>query len=73
MTDDCFENLSLLVPKKLTKAIAHPPDRIGDLRVLGWVEEIGENRPFGSPSHAASVCLKPNKEPGSVIARGLSG
>src|SRR5215211_7217119 len=47
MTDDRFEDLPLLAPEGLAKAIAHPPHRIPDIRVLGWVEQIGENGPSG--------------------------
>jgi hypothetical protein len=47
MTGYRFENLPLLAPQKLTKAIANPSDGITDVRVLGWIEQIGENGPNG--------------------------
>ena len=47
MTNDRFENLSLFAPEKLAKTIAHPSDRIAYVRVLRWVEQIGENGPSG--------------------------
>jgi len=63
MTNDRFENLSLLAPEKLAQSIAHPTDRIGDVRVLRWVEQISECLPWGgrSRSQAATVCLRPDK------------
>jgi hypothetical protein len=45
IADDRFEDLSLLAPEKLAKAIAHPADRIADVRVLRWVEQISEGLP----------------------------
>jgi hypothetical protein len=47
ITDNCFENLSLLAPEELTKAIADPSDWIAEVRILGWVEQIGECLPGG--------------------------
>jgi hypothetical protein len=46
MTDECFENLPLLAPKKLAKAIAH--DRMLGVPVLGWVGQVGESLPARS-------------------------
>ncbi len=34
----CFEDLALLAPEELTKAIAHPTDRILGVPVFGWGE-----------------------------------
>jgi hypothetical protein len=61
MTNDRFEDLSLLAPEKLAKAITHAADRIANVRVLRWVKQIGENGPSGggSRSQATPVCLKP--------------
>jgi hypothetical protein len=61
MTNDRFENLSLLAPEELTKAITHAADRIANVRVLRWVKQIGERGPSGggSRSQATPVCLKP--------------
>jgi hypothetical protein len=39
---DSFDNLALLAPEKFAKAIAHPADRILGVRILGWIEQIGE-------------------------------
>jgi hypothetical protein len=39
---DGLGDLALLAPHELAKAIANPADRITDVRVLGWVEQIGE-------------------------------
>jgi hypothetical protein len=46
MTNDRFENLSLLAPEKLAKAIPHPSHRVPDVRVLRWVEQISKNGPL---------------------------
>jgi hypothetical protein len=72
IADDRFENLPLLAPEKLTKAIAHPSDRITDVRVLRWVEQIGECLPDGSRgrSQAATVCLRRQSQ--SSVAGGGS-
>lgn len=35
MTHECFENLPLLAPKKLAKAIAHPPTGCWGYRFSG--------------------------------------
>jgi hypothetical protein len=61
MTNDRFEDLSLLAPEKLAQAIAHPSDRITDVRVLRRVEQIGKKGPGRgrSRSQATPVCLKP--------------
>ena len=45
MTNDRLQNLSLLAPEKLAKTIADPTDRIGDVRVLGWIKQISEGLP----------------------------
>ena len=45
MTNDRFENLALLGPQELAQAIAHPADRIVDVRVLRRVEQIGKRGP----------------------------
>jgi hypothetical protein len=45
MTNDRFQNLSLLASQKLAQAIADPPDLIGEVRVLGWIEQISEGLP----------------------------
>ncbi len=34
MTNDRFENLSLLTPEKLAKTLANPPDWVPDVRVF---------------------------------------
>jgi hypothetical protein len=40
MTDNRFENLSLLAPEKHSNAIADPTDTIPHVGVLGWVEQV---------------------------------
>ena len=40
MTDNRFENLSLLAPEKRSNAIADPTDTIPHVGVLGWVEQV---------------------------------
>ena len=40
MTDNRSENLSLLAPEKLSKAIADPTDRIPHVRGLWWVKQV---------------------------------
>jgi hypothetical protein len=42
MLHEGLSDLALLAPHELAKAIANPADRITDVRVLGWVEQIGE-------------------------------
>lgn len=55
MTNNRLENLSLLAPEKLAESIAHPANRIRDVRVLGWVEQISERLPhrITSLTHSA--------------------
>jgi GAF domain-containing protein len=62
MMDDRFQDLPLLAPEKLAQAITDPADWLTDVRVLWWVEQIGENRPSGGGgrSQAMTVCLKPS-------------
>ena len=70
IANDRFENLALLAPKKLTQAIAHPADRITDVRVLGWVEQIGEGLPWrggGGGQALPSLSRRPDL---SSISRG---
>jgi hypothetical protein len=45
MTDDRFENLPQLAVEKLAEAIAHPADRVMEVPVFGWVEQIGKRSP----------------------------
>jgi hypothetical protein len=45
MTDDRFENLPLLAPETFAKPIAHPTDRITDVRVFAWVQEVSRGLP----------------------------
>jgi hypothetical protein len=40
MTDNRFENLSLLAPEKHSNAIADPTGTIPHVGVLGWVEQV---------------------------------
>jgi hypothetical protein len=47
MANERFQDPPLLAPKKFAKAIAHPSDRILDVWVLRWVEQISENGPSG--------------------------
>jgi hypothetical protein len=47
MMDNCVENLPLFAPEELAEAVAHPTDRITDVRVLWWVEQVCKNGPFG--------------------------
>ena len=42
MANEHFQDLPLLAPKKFAKAIAHRSDRILDVWVLRWVEQISE-------------------------------
>ena len=37
----------------------HPTERIPDIRVLRWVEQISKNGPSGRRSQATPACLKP--------------
>jgi hypothetical protein len=60
-------------PPELAQGRSDPSHGIAYVRVLRRIEQICENRPFGSPSHAAPVCLKPNKEDVSVMVQGFSG
>jgi hypothetical protein len=63
MTHECFENLPLLAPKKLAKAIAHPADRMLGVPVLGWVEQIGESLPgeIGGRVLLSLACVLPDR------------
>jgi hypothetical protein len=42
MIENRLEDLPLLAPQELTKAVAHPTDWIADIWVLRWIEQFGE-------------------------------
>jgi len=73
MTNDRLKDLSLLAPERLTKTIADPADRITDIRVPRWVEQISERLPRRGRSRgqATPVCLKPQaSSPASLRSLG---
>ena len=57
MTDNRFENLLLVAPDKLSKAIAGPTDGIQHVCVLGWVEQVCKNGPIRLTSISLTVWL----------------